>query len=55
MYVKQKGRCGSHTWHDLITDVTRSYHGRGRILSHTWNDLITDVAGSSRWTSGYSW
>ena len=61
MYVKQEGRYGSHMRHDLITDMTRSYHGRGRILSHTrivtqaWQDLITDVARSSRWTSGYSW
>ena len=31
MYVKQKEQCGSHTRHDLIADVARSYHGRVRI------------------------
>ena len=44
MYVKQKEQYGSHTRHDLIADVARSYHIRGRILSRTWYDLITDVA-----------
>ena len=46
MYVKQKGRYGSHTRHDRDTYVAGSYHGRGRILSRTWHDLITDVARS---------
>ena len=54
MYVKQKGRCGSHTWHDLMshtrhdrdTDVTRSYHRRDTIVTQLRQDRDTTEAGS---------